>query len=145
MSSSWFYQGSERPPGVVNIWNSHQNISSEFCNHYYQLWDNNFPMVGRLYSRDIKITFLEHPMNSFDQVIHYVKSQGIWKFEHTSIHGSSQPLDDNTILINLISSVAINNTPYYRKCVESIIIRRNIWDQWYITNSLFRLIPESIF
>lgn len=142
---TWFCQESSRPPGVSNIWNCYQKISTEFCRCYYRYWDDDFPLIGNLFANDIKITFLDKQFGNINQLVNYVKNEGIWKFEHTSIYGISQPLDDNTILINIYGCIAVNNTPYYRKFTDTIAIKRDIWDNWYIINSMFRLIPDVVF
>ena len=133
----WFYNTSQ-PPEIQNYY---QKISSEFCKYYYCLWDKNFPLIGNLYSNDIKITFLNRNMNGILQLINYVKTQGIWKFNHGIVSGTSQPIDNNTILINIVGEIAINDSPYYHKYTETLIIKRNIWGDWYITSNIFRLVP----
>lgn len=140
-----FYQGPSQPHRVPSIWSCHQNISSEFCRQYYQYWDNNFPLIGNLFANNIKITFLDKHISNINQLINFVRAEGIWKFEHSIIYGISQPLDDNTILINSYGFIAVNNTSYYKKFTDTIVIRRNICDNWYIINIIFRIIPDTVF
>jgi hypothetical protein len=140
-----FYQGSSRPPEVPSIWNCYQKISTEFCRQYYQYWDNNFPLIGNLFANNIKITFLDKQIGNINQLIDCVSNEGIWKFEHNSIYGISQPLDDNTILINTYGYISFNRAPYCRKFTDTIVIKRDIYENWYIINIMFRIIPDTVF
>ena len=131
--------------GIVNIYHSYYQIGTEFCKYYYQLWDNNFPLIGNLFDKNIKITFLGNHFNNITSLVNSNRNYGIWSFSHSNIYKQYQPIDDNTILISAFGTLCINNNNYYRKFSETIIIRRNIWGNWFITNLVFQLIPETLF
>lgn len=128
-----------------NIWNDYRKISSNFCEYYYRLWDQNFPSITNLYSNDAKVNFMSKNVNSVHELLNHVKGQGIWNFDHTSIHGACQLMNEHTILINVYGNICINCIPYHQKYTETLIIRRDIWNRWFITNSIFRIIPDSPF
>ena len=123
-----------------NIRNYYQIISFEFCKYYYRLCDTNFNMVGSLYVNNPKITYLDQRIGNFNGLADYINSRGIYKFEHISFNGTSQPLNDSTILINIVGTITVDNSIYWRDFTETIVIRRNIWDKWYITNSISQLL-----
>jgi hypothetical protein len=135
-------QGSSRLQPLSNILESYQKISYDFCRQYYHYWDNNFPYIGNLFSDNIKITFLDKHLRNISQLVECAMTDGIWKFSHGNIYGISQPLDDNTILINTYGTISINDTLHYKKFSETIVIRQNLYCNWYITNIIFHLIPD---
>ena len=132
------------PPGMVNIYNSYYQVGTDFCKEYYQKFDNNLPLIGRLFDKNVKITFLGNHFNSITSLINYNKQYGIWKYKHGDIYKQYQPLDNHSILISSFGTISINDSVYYRKFTETIIIRRDIWGNWFITNLIFQLIPEVI-
>lgn len=141
MSIPWNSYGTCGFQNLINIRNQHSVISSEFCKNYYGTWDNNFPMIRNLYSEESMISFLGNEFHSFDQVFDWVKSQGIFRFSHLNITGTSQIINNNSILINVTGTINIQG--YYGSFnhyfVETLIIR-NGCNRWHITNSLFRLV-----
>lgn len=125
--------------------NNHHKISSEFCKLYYHYFDNQPSLLFALFDNNSKINYLGHIGFGFGGLASYINQNRIWSFEHVGITGTSQPLDNNTILINIIGTVSINKEPYYHKFTETLIIKQNIWGNWYIVNMIFRLIPNTIF
>lgn len=128
-----------------NINNNQQQISLQFCKLYYHYFDNQPYLLSNLFVNNSKINYLDHTMIGFNSLVDYINQNGIWSFEHVGINVISQPLNNNTILINILGTVSINKEPYYHKFVETLIIKQNIWGNWYIVNMLFRLIPNTIF
>lgn len=137
--ASFRYQDSD------NIWNNYNKISSGFCKYYYHLWDQNFPSIINLYSNNAKIYFLNRNVTNVHGLSNCIRIEGIWKFDHLSIYGTSQLLDCDTILINVFGNISINCVPYHQKFTETLIIKRNMWNKWFIINSIFRIIPDSPF
>ncbi len=137
MNSSWFYSGS-RPPLqqqlLPNIWNIHRRISEEFIRYYYRQWDNNFPAILNLYSNPT-ITFLGHNMNNPYHIMNYFKRNGIYRFEHERVLGSSQPINNDSILINITGTIRFNNNRH--NFIETLVIKRNNNNNcWYIVNQI---------
>ena len=117
----------------------HDQIAKDFCQYYYHLWDTNFPLINNLYTNDSKITYLEREFNNFNYLLNYIKYvDKIYRFDHISVTALSQIIDNNTILINVVGVIAVNDI-CFRNFNESIILKRNVWEKYYITNSIFRL------
>lgn len=126
--------------GVIDIRSSYQKLSLEFCQYYYRLCDTNFPSVGDLYANSACITYFNSNFGNFDAYLNYVKNiHGIYKFDHHSVQMVSQPLDDNSVLINTTGSITANGSVYFRKFMEIIVLKRDMWGKYYVTNSVFKL------
>ena len=117
----------------------YKKISREFCQYYHQLCDSNFPVLFQLYSTNPKITYFQKEYNNFDSLMEYIKKEGIFKFHHTSVSHQSQPLNKNSILIHITGKISINNNIEYKTFSETIIIKKDTWNKYYITNSIFNI------
>lgn len=126
---------------MINIKDCYEKVASDFCQNYYRIWDNDFNMICKLYISSPMITYLDMKFNKVYYLINYIKnSQGICKFDHINFKGTGQPLDENSILIQITGTITVNNSIHWRKYTETLIIKRNIWNTWHISNSIFSLI-----
>lgn len=125
---------------MADIRNCHEKIAYNFCRYYYKLMDMNLHSIRSLYINTPYITYLGNKFNNYISLLNNIKNHGISKFEHIQFTGSSQPLNDSTILINIIGTITVNNSIYWRQYNETLIIKRDIWDNWYIINNIFSLI-----
>lgn len=134
------HQGLMGGSEMTDIRSSYKKIAFSFCQHYYQTWDTNFPMVSKLYISNPKITYFETKFNNIHSWVNYIKNfQKVWKFEHINFSVTAQPLDNNTILIQVSGTITVNDNVYWNRFSETLIIQRNIWNKWYISNSIFHL------
>jgi hypothetical protein len=131
--------------GMININSCYHKIATDFYKYYYNLWDSNPLLIKDLYNNQnnqnnqTKITYMGYVFNNFNSLIYYLRSIKIYKFDHLSTCVTSQPIDDNTILINVTGTIAVNSI-FFEKYSETILLNRNIWNNYYITNSMFSLI-----
>ena len=117
----------------------YQKIAREFCQYYHQLCDNNFPALFQLYNNNPKITYFNQEYTSFDKLLEYIRRGGIFKFHHSDVSHRSQPLSKNNILIHISGKISINNNLNYNRFSETIIIKKDGWNKYYITNSIFNI------
>jgi hypothetical protein len=118
----------------------YQKVAREFCQYYHQLFDNNFPNLSQLYSNNPKITYFQNEYTSFDSLMSFIKNQGIFKFHHIGIAHKAQPLTKNSILIHISGKISVNNNLDYKNFSETVIIKKDSWNKYHITNSIFNLL-----
>ena len=134
-------QSLESNLGFLDIRTCYKKIAFDFCNNYYRIWDTNFPMIKDVYNNNPKITYFDRNFKNINTWSNYINNyQGVNKFEHINFSGTAHVLDRSNILIHVTGTITVNNSIYWRKYSETIIIRKNIWDKWYVTNSIFKLI-----
>ena len=134
-------QSLESNLGFLDIRTCYQKIAFDFCKYYYRIWDTNFPMIKDVYSNNPNITYFDQNFNNINSWYNYINNyQGVNKFEHINFKGTAHVLDSSRILIHVTGTITANNSIYWKKYSETIVIRKNIWDKWYITNSIFKLI-----
>jgi hypothetical protein len=127
--------------GLIDIRNNYNSIGLEFLKYYYRLWDNNFPAIGNLYCDNPAITYLDIDYTNFNNYMWSIRNQGIYKFSHWNYNWKCQPINNNSILIAVTGNISTNDSIYCRKFTETIIIQRDIFDNWYILNTIFQLLP----
>lgn len=122
--------------------NNFRKVSADFCKLYYEMWNNNPSNIKMLYD-NTKITYSSSlPLNSekeflsFDSYFNFLKTF-MYKFEILNYKYISQPLSDDNILITVTGNINTNN--FNKKFTETIIIHKNMWNKYNITNSIFIL------
>lgn len=118
----------------------YKKVAKEFTQYYHHIFDNNFPALFQLYSNNPKITFFQNEYTSFDKLMEFIKKEGIFKFHHVGITHTSQPLTKNSIMIHISGKISVNNSLDYKGFSETIIIKKDSWNKYYITNSIFNLL-----
>ena len=118
-------------------------VTERFVKHYYQLWNTNQNSIKDLYGLGACITYLGNKYNNFHHILNYLTLIGIKKLTFDNLKFTSQPLGEDKILINIWGNVTSNGI-HYRKFTETIILYRDIWNRWYITNSIFCLMDIAI-
>ena len=116
--------------------NDFRKVSSDFCKFYYEMWNNNPSNIKTLYD-NTKITYLEKEFISFDSYFNFLKTF-VYKLEILNYKYISQPVGDDYILINVTGNVSMNY--FSKKFTETIILRKNMWNKYNITNSIFTLL-----
>ena len=119
----------------------YEDISNSFINHYYQIWDNDFLSLNKLLANNIKISYFNNKFGDFLSWVNFIKNkQGVCNFKHIQFKTTSQPLNNNIVLIQVVGTITVNDSIYWRNFTETIIIQQDIWDKWYITNIIFSLV-----
>ncbi len=125
---------------------NYAEITERFVRYYYQLWNTNQNSIKDLYMAcgpSACITYLGNKYNTFDQVLNYLSSVGVKKLTFDNLKFTSQPLGEDKILINISGNVTSNGIQY-RKFSETIILFRDIWNKYYISNNIFFLMDTTI-
>ena len=53
---------------INDVRNCYEKLGEEFCRHYYSIFDQNFPEVGRMYTNNPRITFHTDRFSNFDEL-----------------------------------------------------------------------------
>lgn len=120
-----------------------RNISNDFCKLYYEMWNNNPSNIRGLYVNP-KITYSylgsEKEFLSFDSYFNFLKSF-IYKLQILDYKYITQPFDQDLNSSNILISISgnININFINRKFTETIILSKNVWNKYNITNSIFKI------
>ena len=118
---------------------NYSDVTERFVTHYYRLWNTNYSSIKQLYTEIPCITYLGNKYNNFDHVLNYLTLIGVKKLAFDNLKFTSQPLGEDKILISIWGNVT-SNCIQYRKFTETIVLHRDIWNKYYITNSIFSLV-----
>nr|QBK89026.1 MAG: nuclear transport factor 2 domain protein [Mimivirus LCMiAC02] len=146
---------------LVDVKSNYKNITKKFCEMYYPLFDNNFFALEKLYKPKSLFLFIDEDLVGFNSVKHKMLNSNIQKFIHHKINVSSQPIGTNSILITTNGTVDIvcssntriddffndimstytgfGNHIYSCKFFETIILKRNNNNKFYIYNTIFSI------
>lgn len=117
----------------------YQQTADNCVKYYYSQWNSNPLLIKNMYNSVACITYLNNKWNNFDQVISLLRSQNINKLEFITSNVFAQPIVDDKILINIFGTVTTNISVYPKKFKETIVLQRDIWNKYYIINSIFWL------
>jgi len=93
-----------------NVLTIYKELGKEFIEHFYNTITNNIKDVSHMYQQNTYITHNGVELIGFNQYIEYFKSTlNIHKLEFELKKVDGQPLDKNTLLINIIGKVKANN------------------------------------
>ena len=141
---------------LIDIKANYKNITKKFCEMYYPLFDNNFFALEKLYKPNSLFLFIDENLVGFNMVKRKMLNSSIHKFIHHKINVSSQPIDTNSILIttngtidivcspnpkvdDFFNDVNFYNHTYLCNFSETIILKRNSDDRFYIFNTIFTI------
>lgn len=112
-----------------------RKITSDFCTYYYNIWNTNPILLKDLFEKDPRITHSNKEFISFDSYLIYLQ-RIIMEMKYLNYQCVGQLLGKYHILINVIGTVNINEI--VRKFNETIVLHKDLWEKYHITNSIIR-------
>ncbi len=126
---------------VDDVRENYEQIGRDFYEHYYKIFDKNFPDLRDLYIENPCITFRNEKFDSFDKLNRKVFNDRIWSFTHHEISGDIQPVGSDGILINATGILSANTSLMKHKFNDTILLRKNHNNnRFYIHNSIFKVV-----
>ena len=148
MNFSWNNKNNQN--NKINIKDNYRKIIENFCNKFYATYDNNINELYKYFYDDAYITCsisTQNPcyttFNEFtgcNDVINKLYDLNILNFTHHSINISGQPLDNDSILLNIHGIIYINNSLIKNKYIETIVLQRNNQGNFYINNLIIKIL-----
>lgn len=127
-------------PNLVDVKTNYKKIAEEFLTYYYNIYDTDFPHLNHLYHKESQFTFRDNEVYGFNNLLNIITNKyKIYKFTHSVIHATVQPINNSDLLISVNGQISVNNSPHYDKFIETIIIRRNDDNVFSILNTIFIL------
>jgi hypothetical protein len=124
-----------------NIKQNYKNITKHFCTYYYNLYDDDCKKLENLYNKSSVFTFCEEEFPSYFKLCNQIKLfLGIYKFKHYVKTIDSQPIGEKGLLINITGTLSVNNIQTVQKYVETIVLEQDMANNFYIINTIFRVI-----
>jgi len=123
-----------------NIFYKYHDIAIEFAKIYYSKYRGDYNDLTELFSSNTKITHLGDEMISANELKNKILINKIDKIDYCNIDITSQPIDENKILINVIGQMLINYDTNIKKFTETIILTKLNDNRFYITNMIFKYI-----
>lgn len=130
MNFSWIFSNSK----------NYKNITEEFCNTYYRLYDTDINSLSQYYTPTSIFTFLDEDIEGFDGLLSRIKQYNIYSFTHYDRQVNTQPVGNNYILVSVIGDISVNNSGYKNKYTESILIEVSNNSSIIVHNTIFRLL-----
>lgn len=126
--------------GNLNLRTDYTQIGEEFRDVYYNLYDTNFFALDQMYDPKACITFMDDEFAGFTPFLNSVRGpRGIFKFDHSEVKTSTQPIGDSILLVTFTGLVNINNINFKRRYTETLILHKINATQMTIINSVFRM------
>ena len=115
-------------------------VAEKFLEFYYGLYDNDFARLESVYTQNPMITFADEAFSKFSDLHRKLTSDyRICKFIHQNISFNAQPINENTILINVSGDLRVNAFDG-GKFTETIVIATNNQQNYFITHTIFRAV-----
>jgi len=126
-------------PNKNNTFINYKEITKQFCNNYYNYYDNTFNKLENLYNSNSYFNFLNEEIIGFKNLYNRIKQYNIKKFTHHSINITAQPIENGDIFILVTGTISINDSLFHNRFSETIILSINN-NNFYINNTIFTLI-----
>lgn len=127
--------------GESSAYDKYKEIGDSFCNQYYSTYDSNFEDLSQLYKGNSCFNYLGDEIVGFANIVDKIKNHyKIFKFCHVIKTVDIQPIDRITIIILVSGSVITNMTKTENNFIETIVLKQDITNSFYIHNTIFRII-----
>nr|QBK88443.1 MAG: nuclear transport factor 2 domain protein [Mimivirus LCMiAC01] len=124
----------------INVRKNYKAITKSFCQFYFNLYDNNFLALKKLYKPNSLFIFIDEEFVGFDAVYGKIMHNNIFKFKHHDMNVNAQPVDNNSLLITINGTVSINYDYRPHNFTETILLRKNHNNNnFFVSNTIFNL------
>ena len=130
----------------INIKKNYRKIIENFCNKFYATYDTNINDLYKYFYNDAYITCMNNEMNEINEItgcdnwVNKLHNQNISFFTHHSINVSGQPLNNDSILLNIHGLISINGSSLKKKYIETIVLQQNNKGFFYINNLILKIL-----
>lgn len=123
-----------------NVHNNYRELGGEFVRYFYTTLTNNIDDINHLYQFNTCITYNGSELNGFYQYKNHITGTlNIHRLEFNLDEADGQPLDQNTLLVNVIGSVRANyDNLAIKKFSETFVLSRS-GQNYQITRQMFRV------
>lgn len=128
-------------PNLVDVRSNYKNIAGDLLTTYYNTYDSNFPELARMYYSDSQFTYREYEFFGFNNLLSLIKDKyNVFKFTHTIMHATVQPIGKTDLLVSVHGSLSVNNMTHSDKFIETLLIRRDDDNKFYILSTIFKIV-----
>ena len=123
-----------------NVINNYRELGGEFVRYFYTTLTNNIDDIGHLYQFNTCVTYNGVELSGFYQYRdHMTRTLNINRLEFDLYEADGQPLDQNTLLVNVIGRVRANyDSSMIKKFSETFVLSRT-GQNYQITRQMFRV------
>ena len=128
-------------PNLVDVRSNYKKIAEELMTQYYNLYDADFPSLARMYHPESQFTYRDNEFYGFPKLLSLIKdTYRVYKFTHSVVHLTVQPINRTDLLIMTHGLLSINNSTHSDKFIETLVIRRDDSNQFCIISTIFKLV-----
>jgi hypothetical protein len=128
--------------GSVNVNEKYKELTKDFCSTYYKIYDEQFSNLHKLYRSDAKFTYIDEEFSGFDSLLSRINGYNIFKFNHHSISANGQPINNNSLLLNITGTLSINTSPTKYKFSETLFLQCDNNNKFNVCNTIFKFIDN---
>lgn len=125
---------------TINIREQYRMLTEEFCKQFYGTFDSNYPLLAHYFMNDVHITYFDEELNDFNKLSQKWASENIQKFNHQSLQINAQPIDEKSLIINIVGTLTINLSNISNQSIETIILKYDDSNKLCICNYTFKII-----
>jgi hypothetical protein len=118
--------------------NNYNQIAKDFLNNYYNIRNNNLSNSYMFYHDNCLFTLLGNELKGFNNYIKKIKELYLNNMKFLVENIEIQPSINKTLLVNVKGKFQNNNMVY--PFLETLIIKKNMFDRFVIYNNIFRKI-----
>mmetsp|Transcript_66069 Transcript_66069/g.123237 ORF Transcript_66069/g.123237 Transcript_66069/m.123237 type:complete len:130 (+) Transcript_66069:90-479(+) len=117
-----------------------QNIGTQFCQHYYQIFDTNRAGLGPLYSDASLLTFEDSQVQGSGQIVQKLASLPFRTVRHQVIKADCQPCPGSmNVLIFVTGNLFVDESQNPLKFAQVFQLAQAPGGNYYCQNDMFRL------
>lgn len=128
-------------PNLVDVRANYKQIAEELLSIYYNTYDADYTGLTRMYYPDSQFTYRDYEFFGFENLVKLWREKyNVFKFTHTVVHSTVQPVGKTDLLVSVHGTLSVNNSLYQDKFVETLLIRREDDNTFRIMSTIFKIV-----
>ena len=127
-------------PQLIDIRHNYKELAEELCRYYYTIYDNNFQELANIYYADSQFTYQDQEITGFNTLLQKLRETTVSKFTHYDMNVSAQPIGSSNLIITVIGSIALNDSIFMNKFIETLYIQRDDANVLRVCSTIFKIL-----
>lgn len=128
-------------PNLVDVRTNYKKIAEDLLTLYYNTYDSDYSGLTRMYYSDSQFTYRDYEFYGFENLVKLWREKyGVFKFTHTIVHSTVQPIGKTDLLVSVHGTLSVNNSVHADKFIETLLIRREDDNTFKIMSTIFKIV-----
>lgn len=124
---------------LINVNYKYKQLAEEFCKSYYSTYDKNIKDLSNMYHPKAQFTLNNVEVSGVNNYFNLLENSGLNSFVHHDLNVQSQPIGDDSLLVNVSGTLTVNNSIFENKFIETLLVQRDNFNHFYIFSTMLKI------